>query len=335
MKYWISPYPLNFLFFRSITAVIIILFGSRSIMTRKPPSASNQVLEANQLAGTRLELLLFKLNGRQQFGINVFKVQEIIPQSEITKIPGAHPLVQGIATLRGITMPILDLSQAVGGPPLRDLENSNIIITEYNRSVHGFMVGQVQRIVNTDWENVHPRPSGIGKNSFVNAITLIDGDMVEILDVEKVLDQVVDADTSVSDDITSRTDGARHQVLVVDDSSVARKQITRALEQIGVDCIAMEDGKSALELIDALVADGVDVGRHFAMVVSDIEMPEMDGYMFTTALRKNPATESIYILLHSSISGEFNMDMVEKTGANDFIQKYDANDLAQVVLDHL
>lgn len=304
-------------------------------MSTKKASSKAPVLEANRLAGTRLELLLFKLNGRQQFGINVFKVQEIIPQSDITKLPGTHPLVQGIATLRGITMPILDLSQAVGGPPLRDLEHSNIIITEYNRSVHGFIVGQVERIVNTDWENVLPRPGGIGKNSFVNAITLIDGDMIEILDVEKVLDQVVNANTSVSSDITDRRDGKRHQVLVVDDSNVARKQITRALEQIGVDCIAMEDGKSALELIDALVADGVDVSSHFAMVVSDIEMPEMDGYMFTTALRKNPATESLYILLHSSISGEFNIDMVEKTGANGFIQKYDANDLAQRVLDHL
>ncbi len=304
-------------------------------MTHRSPSRNGQVLEANRLAGTRLELLLFRLNGRQPFGINVFKVQEIIPESEITKIPGAHPLVQGVATLRGMTMPILDLSQAIGGPPLRDLDHSNIIITEYNRSVHGFVVGQVQRIVNTDWENVLPRPGGIGKNSFVNAVTMMEGEIIEILDVEKVLDQVVNADTAVSSDITSRADGLRHRVLVVDDSSVARKQITLALEQIGVDCIAMEDGRSALELISALVADGVDVSRHFAMVVSDIEMPEMDGYMFTSALRKNPATESLYILLHSSISGEFNADMVKKTGANAFIQKYDADDLAQVVLEHI
>jgi len=301
-------------------------------MTMKTTHASN-TLESNRLAGTRLELLLFQLNGRQQYGINVFKVQEIIPYSELTRLPGAHPLVKGIATLRGKTMPIMDLSQSVGASPLRDIENSNIIITEYNRSVHGFLVGPVDRIVNTQWEKVHAQPSGIGKKSFVNAITVIEDQMIEILDVEKVLDQVVNANTRVSSDITDQASDKPRTVLVVDDSGVARKQIKLALEQIGVECITAPDGKSAIEILEGMLADGLDVASYFLMVVSDIEMPEMDGYMLTTAIRNNPKLESLYILLHSSISGEFNLDMVEKTGANKFIQKYDANDLAKAVLE--
>lgn len=291
------------------------------------------VLEANRLAGTRLELLLFKLSRRQTYGINVFKVQEVIPYRELTRLPGAHPLVNGIANLRGSTISIMDLSRAIGGAPLPDPESGHIIITEYNRSVHGFLVGSVQRIVNTQWEEVLPRPDAIGKDSFMTAVTVIDGSMVEILDVEKVLDQVVQASTAVSSDLARQADGAPRNVLVVDDSRVARTQIRLALEQIGVSCTTAEDGKEAIDLIRELQGQGIDIEQHFMMVISDIEMPEMDGYMLTTSIRHSLGLNSLYILLHSSISGVFNVDMVQKTGANKFIQKYSADDLAKAVLD--
>ncbi len=291
------------------------------------------VLESNRLAGTRLELLLFKLNGPQLFGINVFKVQEVIPYRTLTHLPGSHPLVEGVATLRGSTMSIIDLSHAVGGPALASPETGNIIITEYNRSVHGFLVKSVERIVNTQWEKVQPRPGGVGRNSFMTAVTLIDDVLVEILDVEKVLDQVVQANTNVSDDLANQSDGAVRNVLVVDDSLVARNQISKALEQIGVQCTTAEDGEHAMAILQGMLDEGVDVSHHFMMVISDIEMPKMDGYMLTTAIRGHPKLHSLYILLHSSISGVFNVDMVKKTGANRFIQKYSADDLASSVLE--
>ncbi len=297
----------------------------------KKPS-SGGVLEANQLAGTRLELLLFKLNGQQTFGINVFKVQEVIPYQGTTKVPGAHPLVKGIATLRGITMPVIDLSEAIGAGPLADPSHGRIIITEYNRSVHGFLIGSVERIINTQWEAVQPRPKGAGRGSYTTAVTLVDGEMVSILDVEKVLDQIVHASTQVSAELLSQRDDIPRRILVVDDSSTARKQITSALAQLGIECITAPDGKEAMITLEKLLADGVNVEQDFLMIVSDIEMPEMDGYMLTTAVRAHPRLQSIYILLHSSISGVFNTAMVEKTGANLFIQKYSADDLAQAVL---
>ena len=161
---------------------------------------------------------------------------------------------------------------------------------------------------------------------------MIDGEMIEILDVEKVLDQVVHADTNVSAALTGRNDQNLQRVLVVDDSSVARRQISEALSQIGVECTSASDGKAAMELLENLTNNGIDIEQHFSMIISDIEMPEMDGYMLTRAIRNHPKLESIYILLHSSISGEFNIDMVKKTGANKFIQKYSADDLAETVL---
>lgn len=298
-------------------------------------SSSNSVLESNRVAGTRLELLLFRLNGPQHFGINVFKVQEIIPFKKLTRLPDSHQLVNGIANLRGITMPILDLSRAIGGPPLADIANSKIVITEYNRSVHGFLVKNVDRIVNTDWEKVMPPPAQSSRESYLTAVTIIDGEMIEILDVEKVLDDIVHASTLVSSELTEHADTQPHRVFVVDDSSVARKQIVRSMEQIGIECMTARDGRDALDQLDAMAKEGIDLGSHFSMIISDIEMPEVDGYMLTTALRQRPDCKELYILLHSSINGEFNVDMVKKTGANQFIQKYNPDDLAKTVLEHL
>ncbi|MGD2119064.1 MAG: chemotaxis protein [Chromatiales bacterium] len=295
---------------------------------------AGNTLESNQAAGTRLELLLFRLGSEQLYGINVFKVQEIIPYRQLTQLPGAQPVVNGVATLRGVTMSVIDLSRAIGGMPPANPEDCSIIITEYNRSVHGFLVDSVDRIVHTQWEKVQPPPDAAGRDNFVTAITVIDGTMIEILDVEKVLDKIVHASTRVSDQLISQKPADNRRVLVVDDSSVARLQITRALEQINVECVTAKDGRDALRLLDDLEAQGIDLSNYFSMLISDIEMPEMDGYMLTTAIRQRPKIGDIYILLHSSISGEFNMDMVKKTAANNFIQKYHPDDLVTEVLAH-
>ncbi|MCF1183601.1 chemotaxis protein CheV [Marichromatium gracile] len=296
---------------------------------------TGSTLESNQAAGTRLELLLFQLEHKQLFGINVFKVKEVIPYQPLTRPAGAHPLVKGMATLRGITMPIIDLSQAVGGPEMAEPEKGYIIITEYNRSVHGFLIRRVDRIVNTQWDQVQQLPSHLGKNVYVTAVTLIQEELVEILDVEKVLDQVVHVSTDVSKDLSGRIHAENRRVLVVDDSTVARHQIQRALEQLGIECTLLTDGKHAIDLIHQMQQEGIDVAEHFSMIVSDIEMPEMDGYQLTSEIRKDPRLADLYILLHSSISGEFNVDMVKRTGANKFIQKYSPDDLAEAVLERL
>ncbi|WP_006787568.1 chemotaxis protein CheV [Thiorhodospira sibirica] len=292
-------------------------------------------LESNRAAGTRLELLLFQLESPHLYGINVFKVQEVIPSQQLTRLAGAHPLVSGIATLRGVTMSIIDLSRAIGGPPMRNPEQGYIIITEYNRSVHGFLIRRMDRIINTQWDKVQPSPPAAGHNAYVTAITLVDKQIVEILDVEKVLDQVVRAKTEVSEQYSSQIQPGHYEVLVVDDSSVARNQIRRSLEQLGIKCTLATDGRDALKLIERLTKEGEDLSTRFDMIVSDIEMPEIDGYQLTMHLRSDPRFKTVYILLHSSISGVFNVDMVKRTGANKFIQKYHPDDLAKAVLESI
>jgi two-component system chemotaxis response regulator CheV len=296
---------------------------------------NHSVLQANAAAGTRLELLLFRASDTQIFGINVFKVQEIIPYQPLTELPGSHPLVRGVANLRGRNMPIIDLAAAIRKPPFEDIRKTNIVVTEHNRSVHGFLVGSVDRIVHTQWDKVLPPPKGSGRHTFVTSVTIIDGVTVAILDVERIYDEVAHTGTDVSCDVTSRTGAHGKRVLVIDDSSVARNQIRRALEQIGVECIVAHDGKHALAVIKELSERGIDLRNHLSMIISDIEMPEVDGYQLTASIRAMPELTGIYILLHSSISGEFNHAMVRKTGANRFIQKYSPDDLATAVIDQI
>ena len=289
--------------------------------------------QRTQLAGhNRLELLLFELQNGQTFGINVFKVREAIPCPSLTQMPHAHPAIRGVARIRGQAISIFDLSMAIGNKPVYDLESNFVIITEYNRTVQGFLVANINRIINTSWAEILPAPAGIGQNSFLTAITKIDGELVEIIDVEKVLAEVVGINHQVSEDLSqnfsAQNQHRRPHILVADDSSVARKQIAKTMEQIGIDTTIVIDGKQALEQLQHWQDEGIDVKQHIALVISDIEMPEMDGYSLTTAIRKDPALDTIQVLLHSSMSGGFNESLVKKVGANKFIAKFVPNELA-------
>ncbi|PVV27726.1 MAG: chemotaxis protein CheW, partial [gamma proteobacterium symbiont of Ctena orbiculata] len=134
-----------------------------------------------KLAGqNRLELLLFRLQGRQVFGINVFKVKEVVQCPHLTELPGSNPVIRGVASLRGNNIPVMDLSNAIGGPRMEKATDYFIIITEYNRRQLAFLVGSVERIVNTHWEDILPPPKGLGRSSYMTAVTEIDDMLVEI-----------------------------------------------------------------------------------------------------------------------------------------------------------
>lgn len=291
-----------------------------------------------QMAGrNRMELLLFKLGGRQPFGINVFKVQEVIQCPALTKIPHSHPAVRGIANMRGKTLSVVDLAMAIGKQPLTDTDDCYVIITEYNRKIQGFLVSAVDRIVNMNWEEILPPPKGSGCQSYMTAVTNVDKQLIEIIDVEKVLSDIIGAQEDVSSTVLTEGDtehlgqSLQKTILVVDDSSVARNQIKRTLVQIGYSCIMAQNGKEALNLLQQWAEEDA-VSEHVAMVISDIEMPVMDGYTFTTEVRKDPRLKNVYMLLHTSLSGVFNNAMVDRVGADRFIPKFNADELATAVM---
>lgn len=298
------------------------------------------VNQRTRLAGqNRLELLLFRLGGRQRYGINVFKVREAIACPPLTRFPGANPVVRGAAKIRGQTISVFDLAQGIGKQPIADPAQSFVIITEYNRSVQGFLVSQVERIVNTSWADILPPPSASGSNHYMTAVTRVDDELVQIIDVEKVMAEVLGMDDVVSADLIaqfSRRNASKQlHVLVADDSSVARNQISRTLAQIGVECTLVNNGKQALDLLQEWTGQGIDINQHIALLISDIEMPEMDGYTLTSAIRQIPALNGLKILLHTSMSGNFNNALVEKVGADKFIAKFAPDDLAVTVQEML
>lgn len=290
-----------------------------------------------QLAGhNRLELLLFRLGGRQRFGINVFKVQEVIPCPVLTALPQSSSVVRGIANLRGRTISIIDLSMAISGRPLPDYQEKFVIITEYNRQVQGFLVDGMERIINTNWKDILPPPKGSGRDHYLTAVTRVDSDLVEILDVEKVLAEVIGTDEEVNEAIIKDSPHSDEQhILVADDSSMARKQMKKVLDQMGVPCTLCSDGKQAWEQLRRWVDEGKDLKNWLAMVLSDVEMPQMDGYSLTTKIRQDPDLAHLYVVLHTSLSGVFNKQITEKVGANEFRSKWEPDALAKTVRDQL
>lgn len=283
----------------------------------------------------RMELLLFRLTGKQRYGINVFKVQEVITCPELTHIPNSHAAVRGIANIRGKTISILDLGASVGQPALESLAGRFVIIAEYNRSTIGFLVSKVERIVNLNWGDIVPPPKASGRENYLTAVTRIDEELVEILDVEKILSQVMGDRGFLSEDIISASanaGGVTRHILVVDDSSVARNQIKRTLDSIGMKTMLAVDGKQAWELINKMAEGPVPVTEQIGMIICDIEMPNMDGYTLTSLIKSDPRFKGLYILLHTSLSGVFNKPMVEKVGADAFVPKFEPDDLARAIM---
>ncbi|MEL4400248.1 chemotaxis protein CheV [Shewanella algae] len=302
-------------------------------------SILESVNKRTQLVGqNRLELLLFKLNGRQRFGINVFKVKEVLQCPPLTALPKLNSFVKGVAHIRGTTVSVIDLSAATGGKPIDDVKDCFIIISEYNRSVQGFLVKSVERIINMNWESIMPPPEGAGRYSYLTAVTEIEGELVEILDVEKILDEISPIKTDISQEIDESLTIDREQhyhIMVIDDSSVARKQIIRALSSLNLQIDTAKDGREALDKLKSIASEMDNVADEIPLIISDIEMPEMDGYTLTAEIRDDPKLKHIKVVLHTSLSGVFNQAMVQKVGANDFIAKFNPDELASAVNKHL
>ncbi|MDH4276370.1 MAG: chemotaxis protein [Gammaproteobacteria bacterium] len=297
------------------------------------------VNQRTRLVGhNRLELLLFRLDDTQLYGINVFKVREVVmPCPALTRYQGRHPANLGITRLRGTTISVIDLQVALGRPPLREGTSTALVVAEFSRSVQGFLVASVDRIINTNWEDILPAPVGMGDAHFLTAVTKVEGVLVEILDVEKVLFGVAGIkDTQANHPNSPETSKAKdYHVLVVDDSAVARKQIERAIQPTGVGYTLAKDGREALDTLLRWAASDAPELERLCLIISDVEMPRMDGYTFTKEVRKHQRLQHLYVLLHTSLSGVLDSGLLEQVQANKFLAKYDGSELSKVVYERV
>ena len=299
----------------------------------------SSVDQITKLVGeNRLELLMFQLGTRHIFAMNVFKIKEVINVPNLNIMPGSHHNLKGVMNYRGSSMPIIVLRQAIKmRGAATQATAKNVIITEYNRSVQGFIIGEVKNIVNTSWGTIQPPPSGIGKSNYLTAITQVNvegkQELVEIIDVEKVLAEIIDYDTSISEEVLDK-EIVNHflgkKVLIVDDSSTARKQIKDTLEQLGISIIERKNGAEALALLKQWADEGKNPTDEILLMFTDAEMPEMDGYRLTSEVRNDPRMSNLFIALNTSLSGSFNDAMVEKVGCDRFISKFQPDMLVDV-----
>lgn len=294
-------------------------------------------LRTQMVGQNRLELLLFGLETDQRYGINVFKVREVLQCPNLTEVPRKTSVIKGMAHIRGETIPVLDLSEAIGRSPIPESDERQcfLIVAEYNKRTLAFLVRKVDRILNTNWDQIMAPPAEIGSDNYLTAVFEYEGKLIEIIDVEQILADIYPSSTDVSGDIATsevKTKAEQLRVLICDDSQVARTQMIRSLEGMGLKVVAANNGREAWNILKDLAERDVDVASHFLLLISDIEMPEMDGYTLTSMVRGDTRMDKLHIILHTSLSGGFNVSMVKKVGADGFLAKFNPDDLASVVV---
>lgn len=300
-----------------------------------------EVARRTQLAmSNQMEMLTFFLTDQQLYGINVFKILEIIEcPKTVDRVPGSHPAVVGVIDFRGKPVTVIDLSAAIEYERLDHKAGlCYVVVCEYNNNVTGFLVLRPNTLLTRGWDEIH-RPTGmLTSSAALTAIAYDDhGDTVQLLDIEMILADVIGIEGDLSDAFVASAVASphKHRILVVDDSRTARMLVMSVLRKIGVEGVEMDSAVRALEHIKGDSGDGSATGSQYSMIISDIEMPGMDGFTFVRSLREIPAFAHTHVVLHSSMSNDSNRLKAQQVGANDFLSKFLPDELAQKVLDQI
>jgi two-component system chemotaxis response regulator CheV len=302
--------------------------------------------ERTNLAGNSMfELLLFRLGEapgstrRELFGINVFKVREILVMPEVTVMVNAPPSVMGIANIRGQMIPVINLAAITGCNPTKGL--GILLVTEFARTTQAFAVEEVNEIVRLGWKHVLSAEGNGG--GLVTSIARLDGDaentrLAQVLDVEQILRDVFPQQhQGVSDDMVvakvSLPPGT--VVLAADDSAVARMMIEQGFKAMGIPYVMTKTGKECWDKLqsmsDEAIAQGKSIKDTVAMVLTDLEMPVMDGFTLTRNIKQDPRFRGMPVIIHSSLTGTTNEEHVKSVGADAYIAKFQADEMGATI----
>lgn len=306
-------------------------------MTTQANAALIESVDARtKLAGSnKMEILLFTLGTGEYFGINVFKVREVSQTPFITKTPNMPGGVLGVISLRGNIIPVLSLAEFMQLESVPEDTGQTMIVTEYSKHTQGFLVHDVDRIVRVDWEKIKPPQAMLaGAEGLITAITeLPDGRLVSIIDVEQILVNALGMEAIP--ELIPVEMSAEQYLFFVDDSAIARKEIMMTLDKLAVPYQQANNGNEAWEKLQNLAAraqhDGMPVSNLISVILTDAEMPEMDGYVLTKKIRNDRRFEGIPIVMHSSLSSEANRSMGKAVGVDAYVAKFDPTVLAETL----
>ena len=301
---------------------------------------------ANLALSNKFELLVFRLGSdlneekSELFGINVFKLREIVPMTTITKAAGMKSPLLGMANIRGQFIPVIDLPAVVGCTPTTGL--NLILVTEYARSTQAFAVESVEDIVRLDWSQVHAAEAGVSSRN-ITSIACLNSDkqnttMALVLDVEQILHDVIPSVREVKEgDIKLKEFAIKSGsvAIVAEDSRVARQMLEQGLKAMNIPAKMHNTGLEAWEQIKIMARqakeEGISIRDKISMVLTDLEMPEMDGFTLTRNIKSDITLREIPVVIHSSLSGSANEDHVRKVGANGYVAKFEINQLSAVI----
>lgn len=310
-------------------------------------SSMRDIDERTNLASNSMfELLLFRLgeapgSGRRElFGINVFKVREILVMPEITEMANSPPSVMGVANIRGQMITVINLPKLVGCNPTKGL--GILLVTEFARTTQAFAVEEVNEIVRLEWKHVLSAEGSGG--GLVTSIARLDGAaentrLAQVLDVEQILRDVFPKEhEAIPNDarVPKVTIPPGTVVLAADDSPVARLMIEQGLKAMGVPFIMTKSGQEAWNRLQAMaseaIAEGKTVRDKVALVLTDLEMPEMDGFTLTRTIKQDVRFKGVPVVIHSSLTGSTNESHVKSVGADAYVAKFVAEELATTLM---
>ena len=279
-----------------------------------------------------LEIVEFEV-ANNKFGINVIKVKEIIQPIPVTFIPHAHPHVEGIIQLRGEVLPVVDMLKVLGIPTNNRNPQQKYIVAEFNKQRVVFHVDNVTQIHRISWDQIE-KPSDMyqGGTSQVIGVIKYNEEMILLLDFEKIMVDI-NPESGISVDSVKKLgkrDRSEKKVVIAEDSPLLRKLLFDTMGEAGyVNTEFFENGRDAYEYLEALVKADKNIEKHVQMVVTDIEMPQMDGHHLTKKIKSHPDLQKLPVIIFSSLITDDLRHKGDQVGAEDQISK---TEIAELIL---
>jgi len=285
-----------------------------------------------------LEIVEFSI-GKNKFGINVIKVKEIINPVHVTQVPHSHPHVEGIIELRGEVLPVVNVANALGFPPSQSPEQDKFIVAEFNKQKIVFHVHTVTQIHRISWDQIE-KPSEMyqGPESQIIGVVKLYGEMILLLDFEKIVVEI-NPETGINVQQVKKLgqrERSTKKLVVAEDSPLLRKLLHDTLNEAGFTNIEFfENGKDALQYLEAITSQGKSITDEVQLVITDIEMPQMDGHHFTRRIKENSQTAKLPVIIFSSLITDDLRHKGQMVGANAQVSKPEIAELVQLIDKHI